>query len=717
MANGSYARWAGSWRWSRARPQPLVATASRVLGDRLWPLLVLGVLLARAGLFGSLYPFGLPFYLAVARARPRVRLPVAVALVVGAATRELLLGLELGLLLVFARLLVARLPVKADGNPLGPGVIAFCLTATVRSAAAVAAGPTPVDLALALAESCLAFLLTLVSAYAIPPRSRTEEVFEGTGRQAGRRGMEQVLALAVLGAGAVAGTAGIPLGPLEAQGTMVLVLTLVAGYAGGAGLGAAAGVVAGLVTAAPGAAWAVAVPAFAGLAAGVFRELGRVGTGIGGVLGSLLMTFHSYPHAPSGLVLVECVAALALFAVIPGGWLQAAQTAFRGAGEAELGVTRQRRLHHRVVQRLYGTSRLLADLDRSLASCASPSRVETLWEFAGPVAFRLCDRCSGFRSCWEEEFHQTYHGILGLLEVTERGGKPSLGDLPEALRRRCPHAEQLVAAVSGLGELYHTSRHSQERVQEYCSLMHEQVATLARVIGKMADQAAAPPSPAVEIHPLGYDLGSSTLPRHGERVPGDSVLVKELEEGRLLVVISDGMGVGEEAHQSSQSACTLVARMVDAGFDLSLAARLANLVMQRHGEQDRFVTLDAALLDLRTGQGAILKMGGAPSYLKRGKEVTPLYSSSWPVGILPVVRAEIQEFALGPGDLLVMATDGLWDRNGQRDEDWVLAWLSRASLVTPAEVAERLLNRVTDHGRRPLGDDVAVVVLRVLPPA
>jgi len=718
LGDGSYARSAGSWRWARSRPHTLVTSAGRVLGDRLWPLTLLGLLLARAPLFGSLHPFGLPFYLAVARTRPRARLPVALALVAGATSRDPVLGLESALLLVFAQLLVARLPARADANPLGLAAVAFCLTATVRSAAAVARGMTPLDLALALAESFLALLLTMVSAYALPARARARDMIQGVGVGRGsERGMEQILALAVLGAGAVAGTAGVYLGPLDLQGTMVLLLALVAGYAGGAGLGAAAGVVAGLVTAAPGSAWAVAIPAFAGVTAGLFRELGRVGTGIGGMLGSLLMTFHSYPYAPAGLVLAECTVALVLFALVPGGWLEKARAAFRGAGEAELGVTRQLRLHDRVVQRLHSTSRLLAELDRSLASCAGADRTGTLWEFAGPVAFRLCDRCHQFRACWEEEFHQTYRGILGLLEVAERGGRPALTDLPESLGRRCPHAEQLVAAVAGLGELYHTSRHWQERVQEYCTLMQRQVATLARAIGRMADQAAAPPSPAAEVHPLGYDVSSTTLPRHGERVPGDAVLVREVEDGHLLVVISDGMGVGEDAHRSSESVCALVARMVDAGFELDLAARMANLVLQRQGECDRFVTLDAALLDLRTGRGQILKMGAAPSYLKRGKEVTPLYSPSWPVGILPVVQAEIQEFTLGPGDLLVMATDGLWDREGEREEDWVLSWLSRAQAAVPAEVTERLVARVSDHGRRPLGDDVAVAVLRVLPPA
>lgn len=718
LANGSYARWVGTWRWARTRPQPLVAAATRLLGDRLWPLLLLGVLLARARLFGSLYPFGLPFYLAVARSRPRGRLPVALALVAGAVTRGPVLGLELGLLLLFAHLLVVRLPARAGANPLGPGAIAFCLTATVRSAAAVVAGPTPVDLALALAESCLAFLLTLVSTYALPLRPYGDE---GAGVSArgnrGPGGMEQLLALSVLGAGAVAGTAGVSLGPLRVEGVMVLLLTMVAGHAGGAGMGAAAGVVAGLVTGAPGAAWAVAIPAFAGLAAGVFRELGRVAAGVGGVMGALLMTFHCYPHAPAGLVVTQGAAAVVLFAAIPGAWLRAARAAFRGAGEVELGVTRQRHLHDRIVQRLKGISRLLADLDQGLASCVSPSRAEKLWEFAGPVAFHLCDRCSGFRVCWEEEFHHTYRAILGLLEVAERGGRPALTDLPEALRQRCPHAEQLVAAVAGLGELYHARRHWQERVQEYCGLMHEQVASLARIMGRMADEAAAPPSPAAEVHPLAYDLSSLCLPRYGERTPGDAVLVRELDDDRLLLAVSDGMGVGEEAHRSSQSLCTLVARMVEAGFDLGLAARLANLVLQPHEGQDRFVTLDAVVLDLRTGQGSILKMGGAPSYLKRGREVTPLYSPSWPVGILPVVRAEAQSFSLGPGDLLVMATDGLWDGGGGRDEDWVLAWLSRTGTLTAADLAERLFKRATDRGRRPLGDDVALVVLRVLPPA
>lgn len=717
MGNGSYARWAGSWRWARARPRPLLGSAARVLGDRVWPLLAMGVLLGRASLFGLLHPFGLPLYLAVARARPRARFPVAVALVAGAATREPLLGLELILLIVFAQLLLGRLPVRSGPSPWGAAVVAFCLTATVRSAAAVVAGPGPWDLALALADSCLALLLTLVASHALPPPARAQQSDDINARRQGDRGMEQVLALAVLGAGAVAGTAGIPLGPVRAEGIMVLLLALVAGHAGGAGMGAATGVVAGLVTGSPGAAWTVAIPAFAGLAAGVFRELGRAGTSLGGVLGALLMTFHSYPHAPSGLVLVQALAAVLLFAALPGSWLQAARAALRGAGEVELGVARQRRLHDRIVQRLQGTSRLLAELDRSLACSASPSRVGTLWEFAGPVAFRLCDRCTGFRACWEEEFHQTYRGILGLLEVAERGGRPVLPDLPEELRRRCPHAEQLVAAVAGLSELYHTSRHWQERVGEYCTLMHEQVATLARVIGRMADQAAAPPSPAEEVHPFGYDLSSLTLPRQGERVPGDAVLVKELDDHRLLLVISDGMGVGEEAHESSQAACNLMARMVETGFDLPLAGRLANLVMQRQGQDDRFVTLDVALVDLRSGQGALLKMGGAPSYLKRGKDVTPLYSPSWPAGILPVVRAETQEFTLGPGDLLLMASDGWWERHGRHEEDWVLGWLSRCGAASAAEVADRLLRRATDQGRRPLADDVAVVVLRLLPPA
>ncbi|HHY94801.1 MAG TPA: SpoIIE family protein phosphatase [Firmicutes bacterium] len=714
MGTGSYARWAGSgWvssRWAGARYHPLGDAVDKALHGRTWPLLIIGFLLGRAPLFGQVHPFGLPLFLATGRSRPRQRVGVGLALLAGAFTRGVGAGLELLILMLAAHMLVSRVLGRREsayGNLAGVAAVVFTLTATVRSAATIVMGPSPMDLALVLAESFLAMLLTVVSAYGLPGQTTG-------GRLAAT---EQILALAVLGAGAVAGTAGLFVGPVSLQGILIPLLTMVAGHAGGPGLGAAVGVVTGLVTATPGpaASWAVAVPAFAGLAAGVFRELGRAGTGLGGLLGSLLMTFYAYGGVPAGRVLVECAAALLLFAVMPAAWLNGARTLLKGVGEAELGVSRQRQLHHRVVQRLQTVSRLLSDLRKNLSLAEAPCRAENLREFAGAAAFRWCDGCRGFHACWEEEFLQTYQGMSALLEAANRGIPVSTSDLPLAMRKRCPHAEQLVSTVSGLGELYHASRHWQEQVQEYCFLMQEQVGTLAGVMERLADEVAAPPSPMTEAHPLGYEIHTARLPRAGESVPGDAVMVKELGPGRLFVVLSDGMGAGDQAEASSEAACSLVMRMVDLGFDLSLAVRLANLVLQRQGEAERFVTLDAALFDLDEGRVQMLKLGAAPSYLKRGKEVTAFRSPSWPVGILPVVKVEPQSHSLEAGDVFLMASDGLWEQVHDQAEDWVEAWVARSRAGGAGEMAERLLSRVTDYGRRPLGDDLAMVVVRVLP--
>lgn len=709
MSTGSYVRSAGSrWTGSGWAGSRRLVSATDKGWERVWPFLGLGFLLARAPLFGTLFPFGLPFYLAVARQQPRYRLPVAGAIAAGALSRDPALGLEVAVLLFFAHLLAPR--VLSRHGLAGASAVALVLTATVRSVAAVAIGASPMNLALVLAESFLALLLTLVGSYALPdPRRSAPPLW----------GLEQILALSVLGAGAVAGTGGISLGSFRLEGMVAPALTMLAGYTGGPGLGATVGVVTGLVLASPGpeAAWGVAVPAFTGLTSGVFRDLGRAGTAVGGLLGSLLMTFYAYAAVPAGRVLVEYSLAVVLFVLLPAGWLRVAQVAFRGAGEAELGVIRQRQLYDRVVQRLQATSRILAELDRSLQPCAAPSRNDSLREFAGAVAFRLCDGCKGFRACWEEDFSRTYRAMLALLGAVEDGRAVSADDLPEAIRRRCPHAHQLVTTVSGLGELYHASRHWQQRVQEYCALLQEEVGALAVAMSRLADEAVAPPSPTGESHPLRYELATVRLPRSGESVAGDAVLVKELEAGKLLVVLSDGMGAGEKAEASSQAACALVARMVDVGFDLSLAVRLANLVLQRQGEAERFVTLDAALLNLEAGQMRILKLGAAPSYLKRGSEVTVFRSPSWPLGILPLVRADPQDQGLQPGDLLLLASDGLWERSEGSEEDWVFGWVGRVRAGSVSEIADRLVSKATDYGRRPLGDDLALVVLRILPRA
>ena len=105
--------------------------------------------------------------------------------------------------------------------------------------------------------------------------------------------------------------------------------------------------------------------------------------------------------------------------------------------------------------------------------------------------------------------------------------------------------------------------------------------------------------------------------RAAGEVSGDCHLICGVGGGRLLALISDGMGSGYPAARESATAARLVGRLLRAGAPLELALKAANaLLLDRFGE-DMFATADAAVIDLVTGEAAFGKLAAGPTLILR----------------------------------------------------------------------------------------------------
>jgi len=195
---------------------------------------------------------------------------------------------------------------------------------------------------------------------------------------------------------------------------------------------------------------------------------------------------------------------------------------------------------------------------------------------------------------------------------------------------------------------------------------------------------------------------------------GDSFSLIDLRHGRLVATLSDGMGSGKKAKEGSEAAIELLEELMEKGFKKDIAIKLINSALLLKSVDEFFSTLDICLVDLNSGLAEFMKIGACASYLLRGGEVETIGSWTLPVGILESVEIDTCERYLTHGDIVVMVTDGVVDSIKQQEDFWLQEMLENISYRNPQDIADHILEEAKRNYGRNLGDDMTVLVLRIL---
>ena len=196
-------------------------------------------------------------------------------------------------------------------------------------------------------------------------------------------------------------------------------------------------------------------------------------------------------------------------------------------------------------------------------------------------------------------------------------------------------------------------------------------------------------------------------------VSGDTAWAGELQDGRWLAALSDGMGHGEQAAKESGQTVELLRLCLEAGYTREQTLTAVNGMMLLAGRGERFSTVDLVTLDLWTGQATLDKLGAAASWIAGEDGLTCVTGDALPLGILETVESRSSTARLHAGDELVLMTDGVEDAFSTRAalEDAIRAALNKH---TAKEAAQALLDSAAGAaGEYARADDQTVVVLRV----
>lgn len=198
-------------------------------------------------------------------------------------------------------------------------------------------------------------------------------------------------------------------------------------------------------------------------------------------------------------------------------------------------------------------------------------------------------------------------------------------------------------------------------------------------------------------------------------ISGDSARVFNISDGKQLLILSDGMGVGERAARESQAVLQILEQLLQAGFDKGLAIKTVNSILSLRSSKESFATIDLAVIDLQSGLADFVKVGASASYIKRGSRVAVISAATLPAGILQTVEVETIQCDLRPGDILVMVTDGLVDSHPDPQEKdlWIKKALGGLRTDEPQEIVDWLLREAQKQSDGQIKDDMTVMVARV----
>ena len=207
---------------------------------------------------------------------------------------------------------------------------------------------------------------------------------------------------------------------------------------------------------------------------------------------------------------------------------------------------------------------------------------------------------------------------------------------------------------------------------------------------------------------LAAKVGAAARPKEGESVSGDNGTWFKDDRGTLWVVLCDGMGVGSAAAAESRLALRLLESFLRSGVAAETALHtLTGALAVRAQEGFGFSTIDLLRVDLFSGEGVVYKLGAAPSYLRKNGIINRLGQSALPAGLSMAgeERIDLTRFQAGPGDLIVLVTDGVTD--GAED-----LWLRERSENFPGSSPRELaLALLEDPHARKDDDRTAVVIL------
>jgi len=189
-------------------------------------------------------------------------------------------------------------------------------------------------------------------------------------------------------------------------------------------------------------------------------------------------------------------------------------------------------------------------------------------------------------------------------------------------------------------------------------------------------------------------------------------------DGTLAVALGDVSGKGLAAALLMAMVQGLLGLLNDLGHSVDEMLPVLDRALRRHNPGNKFLTLAMAVI-APDGSTRVTNAGHCPLIIVRKAGGVEAINSKGPIlGILPNASWTAEELVLGPGDALVLYSDGVLEsfspEGCEFGLDGIRGALADVGGQSPAEIGQRLLAAAAAHrgGREP-ADDLTVLIVQL----
>lgn len=410
----------------------------------------------------------------------------------------------------------------------------------------------------------------------------------------------------------------------------------------------------------------------------ILRELGRAGVLLGFFAGYLLLGFLYDRSLLSIDMLVSALAVLAAFLVTPGKWMKRMQQVKDG----KTGYSQDLLIQEVTKSRIQDFGEAFLEMEKMLSvheeeqNVVIPNGLSNMYLSGDGISLlnaveSQSNRLIEMRRNFVRQLGQIGEIITSFQgEMDSRSLKLELfeGRVTEILGRQGVTVEKAVLVKN---------KNDHVEVHVSCFLEKERVITgkmLAERIGRLlskrmiclnrGDDVVGREESRfsfVEEGTFMLTTGLVRKKREGEQLCGDNFSVSKVDTQKAVLMLSDGMGSGENAYLKSEQIVELLERLLSAGFCRELAIELLNSFISFLADGSISSTLDLTMIDLYTGTADFIKLGASTTFIKRKNRVECIRSTSLPVGVLEQIEFDTCARRLYHGDMVIMISDGVMD--------------------------------------------------------
>ena len=768
---------------------------SRYLDSKIILFSIMGFLISRSVLIGSIAPLGLAMFLCLLKSKI-YRVPVFISILFGILFSANTMPYTIKYIVCLSIFMFISGKLKKIQSIEKLALIGVMVIMPISIGQAIFLDNYMYEILLGAMEASILFISTYIFSFGVDLIINTDKRLYVN--------VEESISISLIIAFSIMGIGSTEILGISVTTVLSTVVILVAAIVGGSSIGSTCGVVVGIAFIVNNIASAVymGIYAFAGLVGGAFNKLNKYFVVLGYILSWIIIYAYTSGLQSNLNQIRDILIASLIVILLPNKLLNKASKLVKiNIDSNELIYDYIDRSKNLTNNKLINMYKVYDELATTFDKIREKEKVIDQRDIASIVDMihnDECKNCGMRRRCWELKFNHTYTMMCDILQVLEENGEVSVNDISDEFKKECLNPENIIKVANYYYKIFVLDYNWTLKFSESRRLIGNQIRSISRSIESLSKDLENSTMINLEKERdindhlerysiqvdkvsymsntkddfeiviekktccdgrlcenklvnvlsdyIGEDLSEqkigchslgekckitftkaqkykaitevAAMSRNGYIVCGDNYTHMNINDGKYMVAISDGMGKGKKAYEESSITIDILEKMMDAKIEDELIIEtINNMLLLKSSDEEMFSTLDLGIIDLKRGVLDSIKMGACSTYIKRDtKDIDLITTSSLPVGILSEIKCDRKAVKVKNGDYIIMVSDGILDagKNNNLGDNWLIDFMHKVNNTNPKEIANLILDRALEIQNGIVEDDMTVLVTKII---